>query len=336
MRRKRLETKQFAAVALALAMTLSVAFAPSAQAQAQAQDYPTRPVRLIVAFTAGGTADRTARLIAAKMESTLGQPVAVENKPGGNGAVAAQYVAQSEADGYTLFFTTAGAIAISPAFHSDLNYDPAKDFAAVGKAAINSPVLVVNASMKVNSARDLVELARKKPGTITVGITGRGAMSDLALQLFEADAGIRLQAVPYRGAAQAITDVLGGRLDGLVGDIPTVMGQVRAGKLKALATSSKNRSDIFPDVPTFVEQGFAGVIGDNWAGVLAPAGTPAPVIAKFNAAMVAALKSPDLRDQLRDAGTTPAPSSPAEFDAYMREEIARWRAVIRDKRLTGE
>ena len=228
------------------------------------------------------------------------------------------------------------AIAISPAFHSDLNYDPAKDFAAVGKAAINSPVLVVNASMKVNSARDLAELARKKPGTITVGITGRGAMSDLALQLFEADAGIRLQAVPYRGAAQAITDVLGGRLDGLVGDIPTVMGQVRAGKLKALATSSKNRSDIFPDVPTFVEQGFAGVIGDNWVGVLAPAGTPAPVIAKFNAAMVAALKSPDLRDQLRDAGTTPAPSSPAEFDAYMREEIARWRAVIRDKRLTGE
>jgi len=332
MRRQRLQTNQFAAVALALATTLSLAFAPSAHAQ----DYPTRPVRLIVAFTAGGTADRTARVIAAKMESTLGQPVVVENKPGGNGAVAAQYVAQSEPDGYTLFFTTAGAIAISPVFHSDLNYDPVKNFAPVGKAAINSPVLVVNAGMKVNSARELAELARKKPGMITIGITGRGAMSDLALQLFEADAGIQLQSVPYRGAAQAITDVLGGRLDGLVGDIPTVMGQVRAGKLKALATSSKERSDIFPDVPTFVEQGFAGVIGDNWAGVLAPAGTPAPVIAKFNAAMVAALKAPDLRDQLRDSGTTPAPSSPQQFDAYMREEIARWRAVIRDEGLTGE
>jgi hypothetical protein len=155
------------------------------------------------------------------MESTLGQPLAVENKPGANGAVAAQYVAQAEPDGYTLFFTTAGAIAISPAFHSDLNYDPIKDFAPVGEAAINSPVLVVNAGMKVNSARELAELARKKPGAITVGITGRGAMSDLALQLFD----------PYRGAAQAITDVLGGRLDGLVGDIPTVLGQVRAGKL---------------------------------------------------------------------------------------------------------
>jgi tripartite-type tricarboxylate transporter receptor subunit TctC len=180
-------------------------------------------------------------------------------------------VAQAEPDGYTLFFTTAGAIAISPVFHRDLNYDPVKDFAPVGEAAINSPALVVSAAMKANSARDLTELARKKPGTITIGITGRGAMSDLVLQLFEADAGIQLQSVPYRGAAGAITDVLGGRLDGLVGDIPTVMGQVRAGKLKALATSSKNRSDIFPDVPTFVEQGFAGVVGDNWAGVLAPA-----------------------------------------------------------------
>src|SRR5215472_10548171 len=325
-------TAKMSATARALAAVL-VIFAGSL---AYAQDYPTRPIRLIVAFTAGGTADRTARLIAAKMESTLGQAVAVENKPGGNGAVAAQYVAQSDPDGYTLFFTTAGAIAISPVFHPDLNYDPIKDFAPVGEAAINSPVLVVNAAMKVTSARDLAELARKKPGTITVGITGRGAMSDLALQLFEADAGIQLQSVPYRGAAQAITDVLGGRLDGVVGDIPTVMGQVRAGKLKALATSSKERSDIFPDVPTFVEQGFAGVIGDNWAGVLAPAATPASVIAKFNTAMVAALKAPDLRAQLRESGTTPAPSSPAAFETTMREEIARWRAVIRDKGLKGE
>jgi tripartite-type tricarboxylate transporter receptor subunit TctC len=305
-------------------------------ANARAEDYPTRPVRLIVAFTAGGTADRTARLIAAKMESALGESVVVENKPGANGAVAAKYVAQSDPDGYTLFFTTAGAIAISPAFHQGLNYDPIKDFAPVGKAAINAPVLVVNANMKVNSASELAELARKKPGTITVGITGRGAMSDLALQLFEAAAGIQLQSVPYRGAAQAITDVLGGRLDGLVGDIPTVMGQVRAGKLKALATSSKGRSDIFLDVPTFVEQGFAGVIGDNWAGVLAPAATPAPVIAKFNAAMVAALKAPDLRAQLRDSGTTPAPSSPQQFETYMRDEIMRWRTIIREKGLTGE
>ena len=326
----------FGAKLISILRAITFVLVAFASTLATAQDYPTRPVRLIVAFTAGGTADRTARVIAAKMEGTLHQSVAVENKPGANGAVAAQYVAQSEPDGYTLFFTTAGAVAISPAFHPDLNYNPIKDFAAVGKAAINSPVLVVNAGMKVGSVREFAELARKKPRTITIGITGHGAMSDLALQLFEADAGVQLQSVPYRGAAQAITDVLGGRLDGLVGDIPTVMGQVRAGKLKALATASEQRSDIFPDVATFVEQGFSGVICDNWAGVLAPAGTPAAVIAKFNTAMVAALDQPSLRAQLRESGTTPAPSSPQQFDAYLREEFARWRTVIRDKGLTGE
>jgi tripartite-type tricarboxylate transporter receptor subunit TctC len=319
-----------------LLCALVAVFLVSAGTLAPAQDYPSRPVRLIVAFTAGGTADQTARLIADKMQSTLGETVAVENKPGANGAIAAQYVAQSDPDGYTLFFTTAGAAAIGPAYRRDLNYDPIKDFAAVGKAAINSPVLVVNADMKINSARELAELARDKPGTITIGITGRGAMSDLGLQLFESVAGIQLQEVPYRGAAQAIADVLGGRLDGLVGDIPTVIGPVRAGKLKALATTSKERSDILPGVPTFVEEGFAGTVGDNWAGILAPTGTPAAAIARFNAALVAALEEPDLRARLREAGITPAPSSPEEFEAYLHEEIARWRTMIRDKGLKVE
>jgi tripartite-type tricarboxylate transporter receptor subunit TctC len=316
--------------ALATALCVFVA------AGAHSQDYPTRPVRLIVAFTPGGTTDITARLIADKMHDTLGQVVAVENKPGANGAIAAQYVAQSDPDGYTLFFTTVGAVAINPAFRSDLPYDPLKDFAPVGKAAINSPILVVSADMKANSARELAELARRKPGAITIGITGRGAMSDLGLQLFEAAAGIQLQSVPYRGAAQAITDILAGHLDGLVGDVPTVMGQVQAGRLKALATTSRVRSDIFPNVPTFAEEGFTEAVGDNWAGVLAPAGTPLPVIAKFNAAMVAALNDPELRQRLRDSGTTPAPSSPEEFGAYLREEIAHWASVIKEKGLKGE
>src|SRR5271170_7145069 len=305
-------------------------------AAAQAENYPARPGRLIVAFTPGGTTDTTARLLADEMHRTLGQVVAIENKPGANGAITAQYVAQSDPDGYTLFFTTVGAVAINPAFRADLTYDPLKDFVPVGKAAINSPVLVVSADMKVNSARDLAELARQKPGTVTIGITGRGAMSDLGLQLFEATAGIQLQSVPYRGAAQAITDILAGHLDGLFGDVPTVMGQVRAGSLKALATMSEVRSDIFPNVPTFAEEGFPGVVGDNWDGVLAPAGTPQPVIAKFNAAMVAALNDPGLRARLHESGTTPSPSSPGEFGNYMREEIARWATVIKEKGLKGE
>ena len=319
----------FAALALGLAAKAYVV-------NAYADDYPSRPVRLIVAFTPGGTTDITARLIADKMHETLGQVVAIENKPGANGAIAAQYVAQSDPDGYTLFFTTVGAVAISPAFRADLTYDPLKDFVPVGKAAINSPVLVVSADMKVNSTRDLAELARQKPGTVTIGITGRGAMSDLGLQLFEATAGIQLQSVPYRGAAQAITDILAAHLDGLFGDVPTVMGQVRAGSLKALATMSEARSDIFPNVPTFAEEGFPGVVGDNWDGVLAPAGTPQPVIAKFNAAMVTALNDPGLRARLHESGTTPAPSSPAEFGDYLRAEISRWNSVIKEKGLKGE
>jgi tripartite-type tricarboxylate transporter receptor subunit TctC len=303
---------------------------------ASAQDYPNRPVRLIVAFAPGGATDFTARIIADRVQSILGQPIAVENKPGANGAIGAEYVAKSDPDGYTLFFTTVGAVAINPALRSDLPYDPLKDFTAVGKAAVNSTILVINADMKISSVRELAELARRKPGSITIGITGRGAISDLGRQLFEDAAGIKLQEVPYRGAAPAITDMLAGHLDGLFGDVPTIMGQVRAGKLKALAATSTERSDIFPDVPTFVEEGFAGVVGDNWAGVLAPAGTPASVVAKFNAALVTALNEPELRTRLHNAGVTPAPSTPAEFEKYLREENARWGKVIRDKGIKGE
>jgi tripartite-type tricarboxylate transporter receptor subunit TctC len=303
---------------------------------ASAQDYPNRPVRLIVAFAPGGATDFTARIIADRVQSILGQPIAVENKPGANGAIGAEYVAKSDPDGYTLFFTTVGAVAINPALRSDLPYDPLKDFTAVGKAAVNSTILVINADMKISSVRELAELARRKPGSITIGITGRGAISDLGRQLFEDAAGIKLQEVPYRGAAPAITDMLAGHLDGLFGDVPTIMGQVRAGKLKALAATSTERSDIFPDVPTFVEEGFAGVVGDNWAGVLAPAGTPPPIIAKLNAALVAALNDPELRTRLHNAGVTPAPSTPAEFETYLREENARWGKVIRDKGIKGE
>jgi tripartite-type tricarboxylate transporter receptor subunit TctC len=305
-------------------------------ASAAAEDFPSRPVHMIVAFAPGGTADFTARVIADKMQKFLGQPIAVENKPGANGAIGAEFVAKSEPDGYTLFFTTVGAVAINPALRPDLPYDPLKDFAPVGKAAVNSTILVVNAAMKVNSARELAELARRKPGSITIGITGRGAISDLGRQLFEDAAGIKLQGVPYRGAALAMTDMLAGHLDGLFGDVPTIMAQVQAGKLKALAATSSERSDIFPNVPTFVEEGFADVVGDNWDAVLAPAGTPAPIIAKLNAALIAAVNDPEVRARLHNAGTTPAPSSPEEFDKYLRSEIARWGKVIREKGITGE
>ena len=268
-----------------LATLIAVAvLVPPALRGARAQDYPNRPVRLVVAFTPGGTTDFVARLLSEPLRSLLGQSVVVDNRPGANGAIGAEYVAKSEPDGYTLFFTTVGAVAINPALRSNLPYDPVKDFAPVGMAVFNSTMLVVNASMPVNSARELAALARERPGAITIGVTGIGAVSHLGLELFQAAAGVKFQAVPYRGAAQAMTDLLGGQLDGLFGDTPTVMQQVKAGKLKALAATSQDRSDIFPDVPTFVEQGFPDTVANQWAGTLAPAGTAPAVISKLSAA----------------------------------------------------
>jgi len=306
----------------------------AASASARAQDYPNRPIRLIVGFTAGGTTDFVARLLAERIRTTLGQPVIVENRPGANGAVAAEYVAKSEADGTTLFFTTVGAVAINPALRPNLAYDPIKDFAPVGLAVFNSTMLVVNAATPVNSARELANLAKAKP--VTVGITGLGAISHLALELYQAAAGVKFQAVPYRGASQAVTDLIGGQLDALFGDVPTIIAQVKAGRLKALAASSQQRSDIFPDVPTFVEQGFADTVANQWAGTLAPANTPPAVIAKLHAAFDAALNDPPVRAKLREAGVTPSPGTPEEFGRYLKEEIARWGKLIRDKGIKGD
>jgi tripartite-type tricarboxylate transporter receptor subunit TctC len=315
---------------LAAIIAAVLAFSSSAFAQ----DYPTRPIKLVVAFTAGGTTDFMARLIADRLKAPLGQTVIVENRPGANGAIGAEYVAKAEPDGYTLFFTTVGAVAINPGLRKDLPYDPVKDFAPVGMAAFNSTMLVVNAAMKVGSARELAALAKQKP--VSIGVTGIGAISHLGLELFQSAAGVKLTVVPYRGASQAITDILGGSLDGLMGDVPTVLSQIRAGKLKALAATSSQRSDIFPEVPTFVEQGFAGTVADQWAGVLAPARTPPAVIAKLNSALVGVLNDPDVRARLKDNGVTPSPGSPAEFGQYLKDEIARYTKVIRENGIKAE
>src|SRR3989442_1718044 len=312
------------------ALIVAALFLPAARG-AQAQDYPNRPIRLVVAFTAGGTTDFVARLLSERLRSLIGQPVIVDNRLGASGAIAAEHVAKSEPDGYTLFFTTVGAVAINPALHGNLPYDPVEDFAPVGMAVFNSTMLVVNAAMKINSARELAALAKERPGAITIGVTGLGAISHLGLELFQASAGAKFQAVPYRGAAQAVTDLLGGQLDGLFGDVPTVIAQVKAGKLKALAATSQERSEIFPEVPTFVEQGFADTVGNQWAGILAPALTPPAVIAKLNAALVGALTDPDVRGKLAQAGVTPSPSTPEDFSRYLRAEIARWGKLIREK-----
>src|SRR5215470_17276339 len=265
---------------MALAAALGIcALADSAAAQV----YPSRPVRLVVGFAPGGTTDFMARLLADKLREPLGQSVVVENRTGANGALGAEFVAKSEPDGYTLYFTTAGVAAVYPHLRANPPYDPIKDFVAVGRVAFNATMLMVNARMPVSSATDLAALARQNPGRVTIAITGIGSVSHLGLALFQAAAGVRFLQVPYRGASPAMTDLLGGQLDALFGDGPTVIAHIAAGRIKALAATSRRRSEIFPDVPTFVEQGFADTVADQWAGVLAPARTRTDIVAKLNA-----------------------------------------------------
>jgi tripartite-type tricarboxylate transporter receptor subunit TctC len=302
---------------------------------ARAQDYPSRPIRLVVGFAVGGTTDFMARLLAEGLRRSLGQTVFVENRTGANGALGAEYVAKAEADGYTLYFTTAGVAAVYPHLRPDAPYDPIRDFAPVGLVAFNSTMLVVNAASPANSATDLAALARQRPGRITIAITGLGSVSHLGTELFQAAAGIKLVAVPYRGASPAMTDLLGGTLDGLFGDGPTVMAHIAAGRIKALAATSSRRSEIFPNVPTFVEQGF-DVAADQWAGMLAPARTPAAIIARLNAGIVAVMNDPAMRAKLAQTGTVPAPDSSEHFGQYLRDEYARWGRIIREKGIKGE
>jgi tripartite-type tricarboxylate transporter receptor subunit TctC len=304
-------------------------------ASAPAQDYPTRPIKLVVGFAAGGTTDFMARLLADKLRSPLGQPVVVENRTGANGALGAELVAKAPADGYTLYFTTAGVATVYPHL-KPAPYDTLRDFVGVSRVAYNSTMLVVSAATTVKSASDLATLAREKPGKITIAITGLGSVSHLGAELFQAAAGIKLTEVPYRGAAPAMTDLLGGSLDSLFGDGPTVISQISAGKIRAIAATSHNRSEIFPDVPTFVEQGFADTVADQWAGVLAPTGTPAAIVAKLNAAIAAVMREPEVRARLAATGVVPGVDTPEEFAAYLKDENARWRRIIREKGIKAE
>jgi tripartite-type tricarboxylate transporter receptor subunit TctC len=318
-----------------LRLTLALVCLVATNAGSAAQDYPARPIRLVVGFAAGGTTDFMARLLADKLRGPLGQPVVVENRTGANGALGAEFVAKSAADGYTLYFTTAGVATVYPHL-KPAPYDTLRDFVGVARVAYNSTMLVVNAATAIRSARDLAALAREKPGKVTIAITGLGSVSHLGAELFQAAAGIRLTEVPYRGAAPAMTDLLGGTLDALFGDGPTVISQIEAGKIRAIAATSHNRSEIFPDVPTFVEQGFADTVADQWAGVLAPAATPAAVVGRLNAAIAAVMREGEVRARLAATGVVPGVNTPAEFAAYLKGEDARWARIIREKGIKAE
>jgi tripartite-type tricarboxylate transporter receptor subunit TctC len=304
-------------------------------APAGAQDFPSRIVRIVVAFPPGGPTDFVARLLADKLKASLGQTVIIENKPGANGAIGADYVAKGEADGHLLFLTTVGAVAITPHLTTP-KYDSLRDFAPVTLVVRPTTILVVKPDAPFNSAKELAELAKSKPGEIPFASTGSGSMPHLALELYQAAAGVKFLHVPYRGAAPAVTGVLGGEVPALFADTPVLLPQIRGGTLKPIGAASAIRNPLLPDVPTLAEQGFPDTTADNWYGLLAPAKTPPAVVAKLNDAVVAVLNLPDVREKLLQSGAVPSPTSSAEFGKILEEEHARWGKVIKEKNIKAD
>ena len=300
---------------------------------ARAQDYPSRTVKIVVAFPAGGPTDFVARVLADKLKGVLGQSVIIENKPGANAAIGAELVAKSDPDGYTLFFTTAGAVVINPHMRANLPYDPVKDFAPITLVVNTMEVLVVKSDTPMKSATDLVALAKSRPDGIAMASTGIGSPPHLALELFKGSSGANVLHVPYRGAAPAVTDVVGGQVHAMFADLPVLMPQIRGGTLRPIGVGSKRRASVLPDVPTLDEQGIKDVYADNWYALFAPARTPAPVIAKLNAAVNAVLKDPETARKLIEAGADPAAGTPEQLAEFLKSELERWGKVVKEKNI---
>jgi tripartite-type tricarboxylate transporter receptor subunit TctC len=311
----------FASALLALAASTTVS---------QAQD-ASRPIRMVIAFPAGGPTDFVGRLVADKVKDILGQPIVIENKPGANGAIGADYVAKSPPDGSTLFLTTLGALGVTPHMRTDVRYDAIKDFAPITLVVLNTTLIVVKAESPFNSMKDLTAAAKAKPGEMTFASTGVGSNTHLALELYQSAAGVKFVHVPYRGAAPALTDLLGGQVQVFAADAPVLMPHIKGGKVKPLGAASGRRNPMLPDVATLAEQGYPDTTVDNWYGLLAPAGTPPATLTRLHDAFVAAVNDPVVKDKLIQSGAIPVANSPAEFSKFLKEEYDRWGKVVRER-----
>jgi tripartite-type tricarboxylate transporter receptor subunit TctC len=292
--------------------------------------------RIIVAFPAGGPVDFVARTIADQLGKELNQSVIVENKPGGNGAIAAQTVMQSPADGTTLWLTSVGAAAINPVLYEKLAYDMQRDFAPVARVVDNDEILVVDARNPAKDAAEFVASAKKSSQPVAIASTGIGSIPHLAMeQLADATKGNFLH-VPYKGAAPAITDVMGGQVAAFFGDIPGLIGHVKGGKLKALGIAAPKRNPVLPDLPTLTEQGLPGVDTNNWYALFVPAKTPPATIAALNDAVRKTLATPAVSEKLVASGTVPSPSTPQELSALLKRDTEKWGKLIKAKKITPE
>ena len=311
------------------------AFVCKAQTTA-ASAYPSKPIRLVVPFTPGGSTDILARAVAQELTKAWGQAVIVDNVPGAGGAIGAEKVAKAAPDGYTLLMGHIGTLAVNPSLYPTLPYDPITSFAPVAWVARVPNVLVVHPSVKAHNVKDLVALAKASPGRLNYGSGGNGSAANLATEYFKLQTGTSILHIPYRGTAPAVTDLLGGQIQLLFTGAPAVLGQVKNGQLRALAVSSPTRLAALPDLPTVAESGYTGFEADQWYGVVAPAGTPAGVVAKLNAQINQALTAPDMKTRMNNEGAIATPATPEAFGQLIARELARWKPVIQSGRVKAE
>jgi tripartite-type tricarboxylate transporter receptor subunit TctC len=308
-------------------LRLAAAMALAALASA-AQAYPDKPIRFIVTFPPGGSTDVVARALQPALEKSLGQSVIVENRPGAGGVTGLDAVAKAAPDGYTIGMGAAGALANKAGLQEKTPYDPLKDLAPISKVAESPFILAATPSLRANSLRDLIALAKDTPGTTAIGHGGNGTSMHLTAQMFNAMAGVNLPLVPYRGTAPVVTDLVGGHVALGIVDPPPSMAAFRAGQIKPIAISSKRRFPMFPEFQTFEEQGLAGFESTGWFGIVVPGATPPAIVEKLNTAVVAALRDPEVAQRIRTVGMEPVPMTAAEFGAYIRSEIEKVSKVV--------
>lgn len=298
--------------------------------------YPARAIRIIVPYPPGGAVDPVARAIAQRLTVQWSQSVIVDNRPGGNTFIAAEAVANAPADGYTLLVAAVGTLAVNPALYPKLPYDVVRDYAPISKIADLPLMLVVPPDSKLRSVKDLIDQARASPGRFTFASGGAGQGTHLAGELFKSMAGVSMVHVPYKGNAPAVMDVIAGRIDLIFDGMAASLGNVKAGKLRALAVTTPRRATAMPDLPTVAEAGLPGFDVGSWFGLLAPAATPEAVVVKLNEAVVAILRDAEVTRLMSGLGLEPAPSTPEEFARYMRAETVKWTRVIRDANIKVE
>lgn len=315
--------------------SLMVAAAMSISAAAGAQDFPAKPIRIVVGFAPGGSNDLIARALGARMSATLDQQMVIDNRPGANGIVAAEHVIRSPADGYTVILTGVSTFVLNPLLYPKVPYDTLTDFSPVTTVAAMPQILVAHPLLPAKSLKEIVALARRSPGDLTAATPGIGGISHLTLEMLKSVAKVNIENVSYKGTAPALTDLIGGHVPLLICDLPAPLPYVKSGKLRALIVTGEQRSALLPDVPTAREQGYPGLQATNWLGVMAPARTPPAVLDRLHAAFTAAVNAPDTRKRYASIGVDQTTSaSGAAFGSFVREEFARWEKVVKQSGVT--